>query len=79
MTSRNTSIALRPVNNVLTWRHATAAAIDRCAGRNLPVSYIIFCPYKFLPHMRNSPHGTHYLRLRNIDHRGKFSPTKKCS
>ncbi|EYB85611.1 hypothetical protein Y032_0295g1665 [Ancylostoma ceylanicum] len=45
----------------------------------MPVSYIIFCPNKILHTMRNSPHRMHYVCLRNLAHRGKFSPTKKNS
>ncbi|EYB96177.1 hypothetical protein Y032_0152g2853 [Ancylostoma ceylanicum] len=29
--------------------------------------------------MCNSPHRTHYVPLRNLAYRGKFSPTKKYS
>ncbi|EYB83610.1 hypothetical protein Y032_0332g2755 [Ancylostoma ceylanicum] len=46
------------------------------AHKRMMVLYIIFCPYKILPTMRNSPHRTHYIRLQNLAHRAKFSPTK---
>ncbi|EYB99111.1 hypothetical protein Y032_0125g1291 [Ancylostoma ceylanicum] len=48
-------------------RLTSGLVVCRPVGRSVdPVSYIIFCPYKILPTIRNSPHRTHYVRLRNL-------------